>query len=133
MAREFNITKEDDFFLGEDKVIEFTILGLDDVTPLDVASIPMEWNMRKTDKAADPAILSSAAGASPLIELTVIGAYNSNPATNTQRVRLTFVPTDTQTGIKPDVAYRHSLKRKDTGNNNILSFGSITFRQATEH
>lgn len=129
MAREFNITLADNFFLGEDKVIEFTIFGNDNATPLELGGIPLEWNMRKTDKADDPAILSSASG----IELTLVGVYSSNPAINTQRVRLTFVPADTQTGIKPNLPYRHSLKRKDLGNNNILSFGSIMFRQATEH
>lgn len=128
MAREFNITPADKFFMGEDKVVEFTILGLDDVTPLELDGIPLEWSMRKTDKAGDPAILSSTTG----IELSLVGVYSSNPATNTQRVRLTFVPADTRT-LKPNVSYRHSLKRTDTNNNNILSYGSITFLQATEH
>lgn len=131
MAREFNITAADKFFLGEDKVIEFTILGLDDVTPLELGGVPLEWSMRKTDKASDPAILASTPIGS--IELTLVGVYSPNPTINTERVRLTFVPADTRTGIKPGVPYRHSLKRTDIGNNNILSYGSITFLQATEH
>lgn len=133
MSIEFNVTAADKFFMGEDKTIDFTIFGPDGVTPLDVTGLPLEWNMRKTDKADDPAIMTKAIGSG----LTIIGVYNATPATNTQRVRATFVPADTTPAtaplVKPNIAYRHSLKRKDAGSAGILSFGSITFLQATEH
>lgn len=133
MAIEFNVTAADKFFLGEDKVLEFTIFGPDNVTPLDVSGLVLEWNMRKTDKAADPAILTKGVGTG----LTIVGVYNVVPATNTQRVRAAFASADTDPLVsaivlKANVAYRHSLKRKDSGNENILSYGSITFLQATE-
>lgn len=129
MAIQRDITAADTFFLGEDKIIDFTVFGQDGVTPLDVTGLPLEWNMRKTDKAADPALLVKGVGTG----LTIVGTYNVSPSLNTQRVRVTFVPADTNTVLRPNVAYRHSLKRKDVGSAGIFSYGDITFLQATEH
>jgi hypothetical protein len=123
MAIQRDIVAADNFFLGEDKILEFTVFGPDGM--LNVGGLPLEWNMRKTDKAGDPAILTKGIGTG----LTIIGSYNAVPATNTQRVDVTFVPADT-IGLKPNVAYRHSLKRKDANAEEILSFGAITFLQA---
>jgi hypothetical protein len=128
VAAEFNITAANQFFLGEDKNIDIAIFASDGVTPLDVSTFQLEWNMRKTDKAADPAILVRAAGSG----LSIVGTFSSTPASNTQRVRLTFIPEDTAS-LKANFAYRHSLKRKDVGNASIFFSGSITFLQATEH
>ena len=128
MAIEFNITAADKFFMGEDKYVDFTVFAVDETTPYDVTALPLEWNMRKTDKAGDPALLIKAVGSG----LAIVGVYNVNPVVNTQRVRLTFVPDDTRP-LKGNFAYRHSLKRLDLSNNNILSYGSILFLQATEH
>lgn len=143
MAVEFNITATNRFFLGEDKVIDAPIYGQDGVTPLDVTGLPLEWNLKKKDKDPDPGILTkgiTAGGVSTGI--TIVGVYNVNPAQNTQKVRITFASNDTDPDVtsalatpytlKPDVAYRHSLKRKDAGNESILFFGSLTFLQATE-
>lgn len=144
MSVELNITATNKFFLGEDKVLDLTIFGQDGVTPLDVTGLALEWNLKKTDKAADPGILTkgiTAAGVSTGI--TIVGVYNAVPATNTQKVRITFASADTDPDatsvlvslpytLKAGVAYRHSLKRKDAGNEGILTFGSFTFTQATE-
>lgn len=127
MAVQFDITATDKFFLGEDKIIEYTIFGQDGVTPLDISGLPLEWNMRKMDSAADPPILVKGIGTG----LNIVGIYDVNPTTNTQRLQTVFVPADT-TGLKPNFPYRHSLKRKDLGNAGIFSYGSITFLQATE-
>lgn len=130
MAIEFNITAADKFFLGEDKIVDFTIFALDGATPFDVTGLSLEWNMRRTDKADDPALLTKVP--------TIIGVFNVNPSLNTQRARVVFASDDTDPlvttlyTLKAGFAYRHSLKRKDTGNENILSYGSITFLQATE-
>lgn len=128
MAVEFNVTPADKFFLGEDKVIDFEITGLDGVTPLEMTAVPVEWSLRKTDKAADPAILLKTLTDG----ITLIGDFSFDRAVNTQRVRITFVPADT-VALKPNFPYRHSLKRLDVGNRNILSYGSFTLLQATEH
>lgn len=132
MAIEFNITTTDHFFLGEDKIISFSVFGPDGVTPLDVSSYDLVWTLRKTDKSAD-AILTKTVGNG----LEVVGAYDADPAVNTQRVHVLISSDETDPEVttaytlKTGVAYRHSLKRMNAGNEIILSFGSITFLQAT--
>jgi hypothetical protein len=140
MAIEFNVTASHKFFLGEDKVIDFVIFGPDGVTPLNVSGMPMQWSLRKTDNAGDPAIIVKNTGAATGV--TIVGTYNAVPTVNTQRVRVTFASADTDpviTGglatpytLRAGVVYRHSLKRTDVGNEGILSYGSFTFLQATE-
>ncbi len=148
MAVEFDVTREaHNFFLGEDKVIELQIFGQDGETPLNVAGLPMEWSLKKTDKALDPAIIEKSIDAfgvsdPPGIGIEVSGTYDPSPEANLQRVIITFGSDDTDpdvTGLLPTpytlkatTVYRHSLKRKDPGNESILTFGSFQFRQATE-
>jgi hypothetical protein len=134
MALEFNITAADKFFLGEDKVVDISVVGADNVTPYDVSLVSLEWNLRKTDGGPDPAIMTKTP--------TIVGVYNADPLINTQRVRVTFASDDTDPlvtvtknppyKLKANVAYRHSLKRKDVGHEAIVSYGSFTFLQATE-
>lgn len=134
MAIEFNITPSHRFFLGEDKVIDLTIFQQDGVTPLDVSGMTLEWSLKKKDKDPDPPIIGKATGSG----ITIVGVYNVNPATNTQRVRISFASADTDPFVtvsytlKAGFAYRHSLKRTDTGSEGIFTFGSLTFLQATE-
>lgn len=143
MAVELNITATNKFFLGEDKVLDLTIFDQNGVTPLDVSGFALEWSLKKTDKAPDPGIITkgiTALGASTGI--TIVGIYSAVAASNTQKVRISFASADTDPDVtsvaatpytlKAAVAYRHSLKRKDSGNEGILTFGSFTFRQATE-
>ena len=144
MAIEFNVTATEKFFLGEDKVLDLVIFGQDGITPLDVQGLPLEWSLKKTDKASDPEIITKAITALGVSTgITVVGVYNAVPATNTQKVRITFASADTDPDVtsvlasapytlKAALAYRHSLKRKDAGNEGILTFGSFTFVQATE-
>jgi hypothetical protein len=143
MAVEFNIAATHKFFLGEDKVIDLTIFGQDGVTPLDVLGLPLEWNLKKTDRANDPGILTKGITALAVSTgITIVGVFNVVPITNTQKVRITFQSADTDPDVtsvlatpytlKAAVAYRHSLKRKDVGNEGILTHGSFTFVQATE-
>jgi hypothetical protein len=143
MAIEFDITAAHKFFLGEDKVIDLTIFGQDGITPFDVLGLALEWNLKKTDKALDPGIITkgiTALGASTGI--TIVGVYDVDPEVNTQKTRITFDSNDTDPDVtsllvtpyvlKAATEYRHSLKRKDTGSEGILTFGSFTFVQATE-
>jgi hypothetical protein len=138
MAIEFNVTATLKFFLGDDKLLDFTIFGQDGVTPFDVSGLVMEWSIKKTDKALDPPIISK----TTVSGITIIGVYNVSPAINTQRVRVTFASADTDPDVtsvlptpytlKANVAYRHSLKRMTSGLESVLSYGSFTFLQATE-
>jgi len=144
VAEEFNVTPDDQFFLGEDKIFELSVYESDGVTPLDVIGIPLEWSLKKTDRAADPGIIAkgiSAGGVSTGI--TIVGVFNADPNLNTQKVRITFTDDDTDPAVTSELesgaytlranrAYRHSLKRMDSPNENVLMYGSVTFLQATE-
>ena len=140
MAREFNITEANRYFLGEDKHLDLQVFGEDDATPLDVTGLPLEWSLKKKDKDPDPPIIGKSTSVGGGI--TVIGVYNAIPASNTQRVRIAIASDETDPFVtsllatpytlKAGVEYRHSLKRRDTGNELVLSFGGITFMQATE-
>ena len=144
MAVEFNVTAESHkFFLGENKVLDLTIFDQDGVTPLDVAGLPLTWSLKKKDKDSDPCIIEKGiTAASVSTGITIVGVYNVAPATNTQKVRITFASDDTDPDVtsllatpytlKTTVTYRHSLKRADVGNEGILTYGSWNFRQATE-
>jgi hypothetical protein len=100
----------------------------------------LEWSLKKADKTLDPGLIEKTTAAG---NITVIGVYNVIPATNTQRVWISFAANDTDPtvtsllvtpySLKANIAYRHSLKRMDINNEGILSYGSITFLQATEH
>lgn len=137
MAKEFNITEANEFFLGEDKILDFIVTG-EDGLPFDVTGMTLEWSLKKKDKDPDPPIIGKSVGSG----IAIVGVFNSNPAVNTQRVRVTFLDTETDPfttsglgtpyTLKAKVAYRHSLKRLDNNNEVVLSYGSITFRQATE-
>ena len=143
MAVELNITATDKFFLGEDKVIDLTIFGQDGVTPIDILALPLEWSLKKKDKDPDPGIIAKAITAGGVSTgITIVGVFNAVPATNTQRLRITFLSADTDPDatsvlptpytLKAGLAYRHSVKRMDIGNEGILTYGSFTFLQATE-
>ena len=151
MAVEFNVTAAlHKFFLGEDKVLDLTIFDQDGVTPLDITGLPLEWNLKKKDKDPDPGIITKGitAGGGASTGITIVGVYNAVPATNTQKLRITFASADTDPDVTSllttpytlkavdahgsAVTYRHSVKRKDAGNEGILTYGDWTFKQATE-
>ena len=134
MAIERNVTAVDHVFLGEDKILEFAIYADHAMTtPVDVSGWDLIWVLRKKDGSADPALIEKETGDG----ITVVGAFDSDPAANTQRVRVTLLDTDTyDPEASPAVElrkgkYRHSLKRLDDGSETILVFGSFQFLQAT--
>lgn len=139
MALTFNVTADDRFYLGEDKFLEFKVYEADGATPLDATGLALEWSLKKKAKDPDPPLIGKSVGSG----ITIVGVFNISPAQNTQRVRVTFASADTDPAVtsvlpsnpytlKAGVAYAHSLKRWDTGNELVLSDGTFTFRQATE-
>lgn len=128
MSVEFNIGAEHKFFVGEDKVLSFTIFGADGVTPADCALWALELPVRKTDHSSSFVVpLKTKANG----KLMVTGAYNVDPQVNTQRVVAFFESEDT-TGVKAGT-YRWSLKRTDDGEEAILTYGNFTLLEATAH
>jgi hypothetical protein len=127
MAVESNVTAASHVFLGEDKVLEFTITDEDDV-PVDVSGWAMIWDLRKADKTTGDALIEKTTGAG----ITVTGVYNVAPLVNTQRVLVTLADTDSDSSTTIQAkTYRHALKRSDDGSETVLAFGDFTFLQAT--
>jgi len=146
MALERNFTKDDRIFIGEDKVLYFSVYdqtGLTDAellaqiaagtaTPLDVAGYELVWILRAKDNTADPALIEKESFAG----ISVVGVFNASQALNTQKVAVLLEDTDTWDEASPAVAFtkgkkRYSLKRIDAGQETVLAFGYIDFMMAT--
>lgn len=141
MALEFNIALSDYFFLGEDKLLSFTIyqagttlaqIAAGTAVPEDVTNYGLRWDLRVNVGDAAAVISKSTADAT----ITITGAYNASQSLNTQRVVVTLLDTDTddlRTLYPHTDTYRHALKRVDSGSETILSFGTVALQQAAAH
>ena len=109
-----NITADDKFYRGEDKVLRFTIYTDDtEAVCQDVAGFALSWK------------LTTRPGATALVTKTptIAGTFNSSPGSNAQRVTVTVDDTDTD-GLTP-TTYYHELKRTDAGNEAVLAQGRL--------
>jgi uncharacterized protein (DUF1684 family) len=128
MAIEFNITASDKWFLGEDKILSIEVFETDGITPLDIFEwVGLEFVLRKIDRAPDEIIRKTRANGG----IVVSGEFVADE-TNTQRAVMTF-GSDETTDLRAGFPYRYSIKRTDVGNESVLTYGSITFLQATAH
>lgn len=137
MALEFNVTKDDHVFVGEDKELHLVIYTDHTRTAiLDTSAMSLSWLLRNTDKSADPALIEKISESSPP-GITHTGTYNSDPVVNTQHVVIHLYDTDSwDEDVSPPVKlrkkkYRHSLKRMDADAETILMWGSFQFLMAT--
>lgn len=120
-------------FVGEDKIfsLEMVEIELDETgTPIepDENSVPVNitgwdirFDVRKTDKAPDPAIFSKSA--------SITGTYAVTRALNTQRAVVSL--SDTEMNTVKSRTYRHSWKRMDDGVETVLSRGDFVVEKAT--
>ena len=132
MSIESSITAEEEFFIGEDKFLSYTVTEDDEVTPQDVTGWALSWYLKKraTDADADAKLTKTTVSG-----ITISGVYNADPALNTQRVVVAIADTDTGAAGSPAEAlpagsYRMELKRTDAGSETVLSFGQCVLRQA---
>lgn len=106
------------WFIGADITLRFTVYAdASHTTCVDVATYGLQYVLRKGNSDDDPALISKTTGAGTI---TVTGVFNSVPATNTQRVLVSIVDTDTD-GLRPG-EYMHALKRTDDGNETVLMY-----------
>lgn len=103
--------------------------------PEDVSGWAVSFVVLKSDTAADASTpkltLTTAGGA-----ITIIGVYNPDPDTNTQKVRVAVADTDIplwngSVGFKQKT-YRYSLKRTDDGSETIIDKGNFDLSEATQ-
>ena len=124
MARLQNLGNDDDWFVGEDKTLSFEIFSSDEVTMENVTGFAMQWVMRQ-GLEGDPILINkTTAGAT----ISITGTWNADMNINTQRVNVSVPRTDTYR-LQPG-KYYHALKRTDSGNQTVLSYGAVELKRA---
>jgi len=116
-----DITDDHEWFVGEDKTIAFHVKDASGV-PVNIATWDMEWALKANPDSV--ALLSKETGGDGI---TVTGAYNVDPVTNTQRAVVTIDDGDTE-DIDPG-EYIHALK-KTNDPKSVLADGTVTLKQA---
>jgi hypothetical protein len=128
MAIQDDIEASDMLFVGDDKSLSFEIFTSDGVaggTMTDASGFAMRCDIRKGADDADPPVVTKTTSSG----ITVTGAFNAVRATNTQRVIVAILDTDTEDLKAGD--YEYTLKRTDAGLETTLAFGTMTFRKGT--
>lgn len=121
MAIRADIPPSEEWFTGEDRVLEFTIYQADGTTPQDISGWELSWFLKRSKKDADSAaVLAKTNDGSPS-DVTIV----DGPA---GRVDVLINADDTLDLVAR--VYRHELKRMDTGEKTIESYGDATLQQA---
>jgi hypothetical protein len=111
MAIKDDISKEDEWFAGEQKDLVFTIFQTDDTTPQDISGWGLSWMLKRNPRDADAAAV--------LHKTTALGGVTlTTPATGICTVTVEDQETDGLGGT-----YYHELKRVDPGAEAVLSYG----------
>jgi hypothetical protein len=124
MAMEFNV-EPGEFFIGTNKTLRIHILG-EDGNPIDTSG----WTLLYVIAASPTSSIRKVTKGnfSPYAGITNPGAFSADKNLNQQRVLIQFSDVDTE-ALKP-VVYHHSLKRMDTGYEDVLFHGTIEFSAA---
>ena len=120
MATTVQIGGDGNLFVGEDKDFE-TVVSTVAGVPVDISGWDIRFDVRKSDKAADPAIFSKTG--------TVAGTYNVDPLVNTQYVFVSL--TDTEMNTVKASTLRYSWKRMNDSVETVLSRGDFVVEKAT--
>ena len=121
MAIRADIPPSEEWFTGEDRVLEFTIYQRDGVTVQDISGWELSWFLKRSKKDADAdAVLTKTNSGSPA-DITIVDGPNG-------RVDVLVAAADTLALVAR--VYRHELKRMDTGEKTIESYGDATLQQA---
>lgn len=133
MASTRNFVGDDAIYLGDDTPIEFTIYAdADETTILNVTGWNISFAVRKSDRSST-ALIEKSTEDSPA-GIVISGVFNSSPASNTQKVTVTLLDTDSYDPNSPVVElspgrYRYALKRMDAGSETTLAVGDFEFVQ----
>lgn len=118
MAITRNITKDDDWFTGEDKSLVFTIYQSDETTAQDITGWTLSYRLKRS-----PADLDADA---VLTKTTSSGIALTTPGSGVCTVTIEDTDTDS---LSPST-YFHELKRTNAGNETVLTKGSVLLQQA---
>lgn len=118
MAIEANITKDDGWYLGEDKSLAFTVYQSDGTTPQDMTGWALSWRIKKKRTDAD---------ASAILTKTTASGISISTSVATVTVA------DTDTDALTARGYYHELKRTDAGFEAVLSQGVAVLQRGVHH
>ena len=114
MAVETPITRSQEWFVGEDKAIDWTILQADEITPEDITDWTIEFIM--TQRADEP----------PVVLLLI--AELDTPASGTCHITIPRA----YTASLPDGTNYYALRRTDEDANTILAYGDAELLPAPD-
>jgi len=116
MSEEATISAADNWFIGEDKTLRFTVLDSTGTAAQNITGWALEWILRTRPDAEGTAIYKAGTAA---ITITDGSAGICDVAI-----------ADTDTGTLSPGEYYHTLRRTDEGSETVLSFGKVSLRQA---
>lgn len=114
MSIESHIALSDNFFIGEEKDLKFSIVDAAGVA-LDVSSYTLKWVM-------------GVEGQTPLIDISGGKITFEDDAGTNDRV-IVEVDRSVTVDLKPGNPYKHALRRTDAGLEQVLSFGDCYLRR----
>ena len=109
MSVEVNITQSDNWFIDEDKVIEFTVLQSDDLTPEDITTWALEYVLCDS---AEVAQFTKTVGSG----ITITDGPNGV---------LEVAVADSDTASLTAGKFSHRLRRTDLGLEAVLAHGAV--------
>lgn len=122
MAIQRDITAMDNWFAGEDKAFIDTIYQADGVTPENITSWAISFMVKK--RAADLDSLAK-------VVKTVTDGGIAITSAASGIITITVFAADT-VAINPGT-YRYEIKRTNTGQETVLTYGSCVIRQSVHH
>lgn len=118
MAIRDDITKDDDFYTGEDKTLTVTVYEADGTTPQNITGWSLSYRWKRSPADADSDAV--------LTKTTASGIALTTPVSGICTV--TVADTDTDS-LQPQTYY-HELKRTDAGSETVLTTGTVVLQQA---
>lgn len=110
-----------ELFSDTDFTLQFAILNATETLAQDITGWALSWILKTDVHVADAdAVLEKTTAAGGI---TITGTYNSSIASNTQRVVVTIL--DTDTASEDPGTYVYSLKRTDAGSEVVLAYGQL--------
>lgn len=122
-----NITRDDAWFTGELKTLQYEILQSDEQTPLNCSGLTFSFILKTSETDPDASALLHKTS-----EITVTGVYNADRSLNTQRVEVPILASDTRSisgwTLLNNLVYWQELKRTDL--DTVLSKGTAYLQQS---
>ena len=112
-AIETDVTKEKQFFTGEDRTFEYLCVDASDVE-LDVSSYALTWELKRS-LGSPTAVLTKTKAAG---EIVITSGTGTNDVA-------TVTLTDEDTEDLPSGRYFHVLRRTNAGSESWMSFGEV--------